>query len=234
MKRLFACFLLAAGVMLLSVASYGQTVITSVPYAINNPGIYVLNTDLAYAGSGTAIAINSHDVTLDFQGHLLYSTSTTGTPAIGVGFSANEQNVTIKNGTLSAFNTAINIPGGIGQVVEGMRIESYFPFGQSGPSGPNGIIIMDGSGCLIDNNYLYTCWIAINDSNSSDQISRNRIFNCSQLGILVAGDSYLEGNFVSHCQGGISCTGGAKLRFNTTEDCTYPFTGGTLITDGNN
>ena len=43
-----------------------------------------------------------------------------------------------------------------------------------------------------------------------------------------------RGHFVSNCQFGISCTGCAKLRFNTTDDCTYPFSGGTLITDGNN
>jgi len=44
----------------------------------------------------------------------------------------------------------------------------------------NYLIMTNGSGCLIDNNYLYTCWIAINDANSSDQISRNRIYICSQ------------------------------------------------------
>jgi hypothetical protein len=42
--------------MLLSVASYGQTIIGSVPYTISNPGNYVLNTDLPYAGTGTAIS----------------------------------------------------------------------------------------------------------------------------------------------------------------------------------
>ena len=72
MKRLFARFALAAGAMLLSVASYGQTPINSVPYTISQSGTYVLNKDLFYTPlSGVAITINSGNVNLDFAGHSL-------------------------------------------------------------------------------------------------------------------------------------------------------------------
>jgi hypothetical protein len=66
MKRLFARFLLAAGAMLLSVTSYGQIPINSVPYTISQPGSYVLSKDLATATvTETAITINSNNVILD-------------------------------------------------------------------------------------------------------------------------------------------------------------------------
>src|SRR6516164_10883847 len=43
LKQLSARFLLAAGIMLLSVASYGQTPINSVPFTITSSGDYFLN-----------------------------------------------------------------------------------------------------------------------------------------------------------------------------------------------
>jgi hypothetical protein len=76
MKRLPAHALLAAGLMLHSVASYGQTSISSVPYTITAPGSYILANNLLYSsGSGAAIKINSANVTLDFDGHFVASTA---------------------------------------------------------------------------------------------------------------------------------------------------------------
>ena len=43
LKGKFRSFLLAAGIMLLSVASYGQTPINSVPFTITSSGNYFLN-----------------------------------------------------------------------------------------------------------------------------------------------------------------------------------------------
>jgi hypothetical protein len=42
MKCFISNSVLAAGLMLLSVASYGQTPITSVPFTISAPGKYIL------------------------------------------------------------------------------------------------------------------------------------------------------------------------------------------------
>jgi hypothetical protein len=76
MKQLFARFLLAAGAILLSVASYGQTAINSVPYTIIASGNYFLNKDLTYGSStGAAIAINTSNVNPDFEGHMLISSA---------------------------------------------------------------------------------------------------------------------------------------------------------------
>jgi hypothetical protein len=237
MKRLFARFLLAAGLMLLSVASYGQTIIGSVPYTISNPGNYVLNTDLPYAGTGTAITVNSNNVTIDFQGYQLKSSApSSGVTITGIALT-NVNNVTIKNGRLSAFVVGINIQGGIGHVVEKMRILSTY---SPNENGPYGITITGGSACQIDNNYFNNLLTAINDSNICDEISGNLIFDSTSInnscGIQVGGNSYLEGNFVYNCVLGIFCLSEsvAKLRSNTTEGCSFPFIGGTLITDDNN
>ena len=61
--------------MLLSVPGSGQTPINSVPYTIHKPGNYFLHKNLTFGvASGTAITINSSNVTLDFNGHVLVST----------------------------------------------------------------------------------------------------------------------------------------------------------------
>jgi hypothetical protein len=70
--------------MLLSVTTYGQTAINSVPFTITSPGNYFLNTYLVYPPlTGIAISINSSNVTLDFAGrvlaaHWLTASSTSG------------------------------------------------------------------------------------------------------------------------------------------------------------
>ena len=48
MKCFISNSVLAAGLMLLSVAGYGQTPITSVPYTISAPGKYILANNLTY------------------------------------------------------------------------------------------------------------------------------------------------------------------------------------------
>ena len=54
----------AAALALLSVASYGQTLISSVPYTFASPGTYVLANNLSYdSATGAAITIHSANVT---------------------------------------------------------------------------------------------------------------------------------------------------------------------------
>ena len=121
MKRQFARFLLAAGIMLLSVTSYGQTAINSVPYTITQPGQYFLNKDLSTFASGTAIAINSSNVILDFNGHKLINTLGTIVKAFGVALATNSkplENVTIKNGTISGFQLGIFLLSGSNPEIE--------------------------------------------------------------------------------------------------------------------
>lgn len=236
MKRQFARFLLAAGIMLLSVTSYGQTAINSVPYTITQPGQYFLNKDLSTFASGTAIAINSSNVILDFNGHKLINTLGTIVKAFGVALATNSkplENVTIKNGTISGFQLGIFLLSGsnpeiasIGHVVDGMHI-TFFSFA--------GIDTAQASSCLITNNFLDgspSSGVGIELHGGFNQVSHNRVVNCS-AGILSDGQNYLESNFVAQCTTGFDC-GNDKLRFNTTLGCTTAFANGTLVTDDNN
>lgn len=79
------------------------TVIMSTPFIITAPGIYCLKSSV----TGN-ITINTDDVVLDLNGHVLES----GTPGAGAGVLAFErQHITIRNGTLRGYNTAIQING---------------------------------------------------------------------------------------------------------------------------
>jgi hypothetical protein len=97
MKRLHSLKLVAA-LALLSAASYGQTPISSLPYYITSPGAYVVTQDLSTGG--IAIIINSANVTLDFNGHILTCTNPLGSTGVYVN---QVRNVRIKNGTLTGF-----------------------------------------------------------------------------------------------------------------------------------
>jgi hypothetical protein len=240
MKKLFAHLLLAAGAMLLSVTSYGQIAINSVPYTINQPGQYFLGKDLSTFASGTAIAINTSDVILDFNGHTLVNTLGPLVNAFGVALATKQiENVTIKNGTISGFQIGILLAGGNGagssdHVVDGMHISRF---------GFAGIDTYQASSCLITNNFVDgispssgSYGIRLQATAGFNQVSHNRVVNCFE-GIIdgvpsaVNGQNYLESNFVARCTTGINCTND-KSRFNTTQGCTNPGTGGaTEMTD---
>jgi parallel beta-helix repeat protein len=236
MKRLFICFLLAAGAMLLSVASYGQA-INSVPYTISQPGNYFLIKNLTYsASSGVAIAINSSNVTLDFNDHVLTGPSISPNPTdqpkgVALAYNVSIENVTIRNGTILGFADGIDLAGASGQTSTGHVVE-----GMHTPKNTHiGIFINYATGCLISNNYVNNVGdYGIAVAGPSDQLIHNRVSNCD-VGINGGFGNYLEDNFVSNCRIGFNCTDSSpKLRFNTTINCTTPFIGGTQLTDENN
>lgn len=84
--------------------AYGAapTVITSLPYVITTPGVYVLNTDLTTTGDG--IIVDTANVTIIGNGHMI-----TG-PGIGAGINmtSHEGNITITNLTITNFSVGIN------------------------------------------------------------------------------------------------------------------------------
>src|ERR1700674_4960467 len=99
MKSLFFALLALAS---FAADSFGQTIISSVPYTISAPGNYVLGSNLTYSSAaGAAITILSSNVTLDLAGHYLYFP---GTPTSNVGvYVHNAGNVIIQNGIIAVF-----------------------------------------------------------------------------------------------------------------------------------
>lgn len=77
------------------------TVITSLPYTINSPGTYILDTS-AYINSN-GININANDVTLDLNGNSIVRYGALNNTNKGVYISPNLTNIKIKNGTIRGF-----------------------------------------------------------------------------------------------------------------------------------
>ena len=84
------------------------TPITSLPNTITAPGVYCLTSDLATnVTSGNAIEIGTDNVVINLNGHTIDGqTAGLGTTTNGI-YAYQRQNITIKNGTVRGFFTAI-------------------------------------------------------------------------------------------------------------------------------
>ena len=125
MKFIISNSVLAAGLMLLSAASYGETTITSVPYTITAQGRYILGNDLLYsAANGNAITVKTNNVTIDLNGHILHNlTSNNGATGI---FASNGANVHVRNGAIAGFYVGVHFSG-FGHLVDGIRFSAITP-----------------------------------------------------------------------------------------------------------
>ena len=125
MKRLFASLAFAAGLTLLSVTSYGQTPIASLPYTISSAGNYYLTQNLTYSGAaGNAITVNASNVTIDLNGYqLVCANSSYSTWGI---YANNVSNVSVKNGAIAgfAFGIELGFPEGGSNVNFGHLVDS--------------------------------------------------------------------------------------------------------------
>lgn len=90
--------------------------INNLPTTINDPGQYCLKKDFNTSlMSGAAIDVQSNDVTIDLQGFAIDNRAAgPGTTAAGIS-AINQDNTTVRNGTLMGFRSAVNItPGSTG------------------------------------------------------------------------------------------------------------------------
>ena len=81
------------------------TVISSLPYTVNAPGIYCLKGSLSLDVSGiVAVRIDADDVVLDLNGHTLDGSGAgVETASLGV-VAVDHKNVTVRNGTIRGFS----------------------------------------------------------------------------------------------------------------------------------
>ena len=107
------------------------TVISALPETITTPGVYCLNSDFAYNSvSVNAITIAANNVTLDLNAHRIGNLAAgTAVSAYGV-YAINQQNITVKNGTLRGFAAAVLLTDSAkppassqGHVVEDIRAD---------------------------------------------------------------------------------------------------------------
>ena len=230
MKSLFLAILAIAS---FSADSFGQTMINSVPYTISALGNYVLGSNLTYSSAaGAAITILSSNVTLDLAGHYLYFP---GTPTSNVGvYVHNAGNVIIQNGIIAVFHYGIYIEhtGGTalntGDIVENLRLTNV----------NYGVVLTTVAGSIVRNNQITSLTaglgIGIDIVGSGGNLVSGNVISGFDVGVDAFGNNYFLENMVSNCVDGFLLSTTDKYRFNTTFNCTTPFSGGTALTDNNN
>lgn len=119
--------------------------ITGIPTTLVEPGVYCLrHHSTNSSSSGTMIEISADNVTLDLGGWTLDG-SGAGHDTIATGISAfNRKNITVQNGTVRGFRTAIDLTQGSGHVVTRVRAEGNTQFG----------IVIKSAGSLIHDNLI--------------------------------------------------------------------------------
>lgn len=221
------------------------TPITSVPYTISTSGVYCLTGNLTTSiTSGSAISINTSNVTLDMNGFSIDGTSAgSASVAHGILASGAKENITVRNGTVSGFLRGVTVStptagrvDSSGHLIEDLKISNSLLTGilvsATGTIVRNNIvnetggstvypaftlhgIYFDGAGNLADNNIVQGTDATIAS-------------NAGARGIAVVGSSgtVLRGNSVTRTIGpgavGIhSFSGGAMLiRDNEVSDAT--------------
>jgi hypothetical protein len=206
------------------------TKITSLPYIIASPGFYFLGQNLAYSGDTNAITVNADNVTLDLMGCSL-TNSGAGSLSNGI-YLEGRNNVEIRNGTVSGFNTGINessASGGNHRVISvsannntiGDAIGIYL-LGKGhlvrGCTASNnsyaGIYLASGTitGCVANNNPAYNMYIQGSGS-LLDNVATNSTggygFELGTENLLLDGNS-AHGNHTNYDSGGAATVWGVN------------------------
>ncbi len=119
-------------------------IIARVPCVIRRSGYYRLTHDLVYGEpTGTAIEVDTNDVTIDLHGHALKNSVGPATCATGIGCTE-VANVAVLNGTVAGFRYGIALCAGKHYRVTDMRAEENLQWGLS----------IEGDDCVIRDNLV--------------------------------------------------------------------------------
>ena len=198
----------------ISLAAGKVTVITSLPFTVSSPGIYVLDRDLTVTGSD-AIDVDVPDVVINLEGYSINGSS----GALGVSASQ-VANVTVENGRISGFATAVQL----GQSSIASNLNG---------TDDNGISLQ-GSDCVVQN----CIWLATPAGTANgvgvsiESTSRCEVTTCRVsgffLGIAVFGTSGNDAiihNFVTNAKLGLSLMPTDCYQGNVATGCTKAFSG---------
>ena len=219
------------------------TAVTSLPAFITVQGIYCFTGNLSSASTtGAVIQIQTNNVVLDLNGYELNGLAAgTGTTAIGI-YANNRQNVTIKNGKIRGFGTAIVLTT-TGQSKAHIVEDIY--------AGQNTIIGFDvrGDGSIVRNNQVVATGgtsttadanaVGIQATCADVRLLNNDVVNVVKQGNgiawgIVIFDAFCGnggmavGNRITSADRGIEFNGTTGKYFNnTTFNVATPYTGGT-------
>lgn len=187
-----------------------RTAISSAPVTINSAGSYYLTQNLQTTPDVNAITVSADHVTLDLNGFAIIGPGS----GYGSGVSVSGNYVTVKNGSITAFQTGVNIQGGIGASVEHVRCtsNSFAGFYVSPGSGMFTQCVGSGNGtgisismimepfliariekCQFQSNTLVGIFVA---SHAQAIILNNTVSYNQQEGILAEGNSLIKENLI--------------------------------------
>ncbi|AMM40430.1 parallel beta-helix repeat protein [Candidatus Desulfofervidus auxilii] len=200
-----------------------QTAATTFPIQINEPGSYVLTSNLIVTTANVnAIKINADNVTLDLNGHGIYR------PGTGTGYgiyARNKFNITIKNGIVRGFYYGIYLYNNPDHKGAGHRIEGI----QASNNGRNGIYAYYSTvtNCTANNNgddgisasySTVTNCTANNNGDDGISASYSTVTNCTannnDIGINACHST------VTNCTANINGTNGVYAYYSTVTNCT--------------
>jgi hypothetical protein len=186
------------------------TVITSLPFTISSPGIYVLDSDLTVSGSD-AIDVNAPDVVINFNGYSIIGSSG------GIGVSAGQvANVIVENGRISGFTTAaVQLgPSSVARNLVGSDDEG---------------IDVQGQDCVVQNCILQGTGTGLEaGAGIGIESSRCEVTGCRVAGFHLGIASFSENdaiihNFVTNCHLGLSLRPTDCYQGNVATGCTKAF-----------
>jgi hypothetical protein len=204
------------------------TPITALPTTITAAGVYCLTANLTYnVPSSTAITVNHDAVVIDLNKFRLRYTPATPS-STGVEVTAGNINVTIRNGLISDFGTAIRTYG-LGTTVEDLRVSK------------NAVVVEDAADGAVIRRCHFRDTNLIVESNSA-RILDNDFYGpssfpfMSAVSLWGADNAFVVGNRIGRYQMGVEfaqfSTG--KYRDNLTTNVTTPYTGAGTDAGNNN
>ena len=184
------------------------TVITRLPYTINNPGFYYLTRNLTYSpgfGTTSGIAVLSDDVTIDLMGFSLIGPGNNQGHAISLYDAASSNghsNVEIRNGTLRNWNEGISTADNCSNNrAINVRTENCILSGINLQGSGSGNLIQ---GCTAVGSTYQDVGTGI--TIIGGLATGNTVINCTKG---IVGYGTISNNFVSNCSKvGIDCFGG--------------------------
>jgi hypothetical protein len=215
------------------------TAITSLPAAINIPGVYCLTGNLSTnITSGAAITINANFVVLDLNGWTLTGTGGATSQTLGI-TASKRKNINIKNGTIRGFYYGIYLSDGYpyttstGDVIEDLHVQASKKYG----------IAVEAQESIVRNNFVnstggstvQTDTAGIFLAGAGGRVLNNEISDTTSASSLAIGidvgltDMLVVNNHITNATYGIvfdtNSTG--KYRDTLTSGVTTPYTGGT-------
>jgi hypothetical protein len=189
---------------------HAVTVITSLPYTINKPGSYELQNNLTANGTD-GIDVKASNVSINLAGYMI----TQGQAGAANGISVNSSsNVSIQNGTIIGFFTAVSVNRQIsGAILENLRLlDSY-----------------DGVSGYLQNSVIENCFIVASGAGTGIGLSSGgNLLRGNQIVGFFYGvweepfgpyADTLTGNYEANCTVGLNVNSGSKYQDNVSTNC---------------